>query len=324
VVNVLAVGAGAAARAGIAVLLCTALPAAAWAQTSTFKTGVDVVNFGVAVMDREGGAVQSLTQQDFEIVEDGKAQEIQYFSKGAESASPMPLHVGLLFDVSGSMAQDLDMARSAAIKFLNRLSRAEDMTIVDFDTEVRLAKYGQTDFPRLVERLRNRKADGWTALYDAVGMYLDGAHEQEGQKVLILYTDGGDTRSTMTWDDTLTSLRASDVTVYTIGFLQHQGSGRSEQQLRLQQIADTTGGQGFFPVSLKEIDKVYDRIVRELEGRYMLGYISSNRATDGAWRPVEIRVKRPDLKGKGLRIRTRKGYFAPYREPPTTAGRSQP
>ncbi len=183
--------------------------------------------------------------------------------------------------------------------------------------------YSQNDFPRLVERLRNRKADGWTAMYDALGMYLDGAHEQEGQKVLVMYTDGGDTRSTMTFEDTLTSLRASDVTVYTIGFLQHQGGARSELQLKLQQIADTTGGQAFFPLSLKEIDKVYDRIVAELEGRYLLGYISSNQQMDGAWRPVEIKVTRPDMKGKGLRIRTRKGYFAPYREPVTAPGRSQ-
>lgn len=319
--NLLAVGLGL-GLGTLCLALAPLLAAPAAAQQTTFKTGVDVVNFGVAVMDKQGGAVDSLQPKDFIVLEDGKPQDIQYFSRGAESAVPMPLHVGLLFDVSGSMSADLEMARSAAIKFLNRLTRAEDLTIVDFDTEVRLARYGQNDFPRLVERLRNRQADGWTALYDALGMFLDGAHQQDGQKVLVLYTDGGDTRSTMTWNDVLTSLKASDVTVYTIGFLQHQGSGKGEQQLRLQQMADTTGGQGFFPVSLKEIDKVYDRIVRELEGRYMLGYVSSNQTPDGAWRPVEIKVTRPGF--KDLKIRTRKGYFAPYKDPPpTTVGRSQ-
>jgi VWFA-related protein len=313
VVNVLAVGVGAA-------VLCVALAVPAQAQTPTFKTTIDVVNFGVAVLDKQGGAIETLAQQDFEVLEDGKKQDIRYFSKGSDAALPMPLHIGLLFDVSGSMAEDLDLARGAAIKFLKRFPQAEDMTVVDFDTEVRLARYTQSDFPRLVERVRNRKADGWTALYDALGMYLDGAHQQEGQKVLVLYTDGGDTRSTMTFADTLTSLKVSDVTVYTIGFLQHQGSGRGDQQMKLQQIADTTGGQAFFPMSMKEIDKVYDKIVRELESRYMLGYVSTNPQTDGAWRPVEIKVTRPDL--KGLKLRTRKGYFAPYRESTPVAGRS--
>jgi VWFA-related protein len=281
--------------------------------TQNFRTGVDVVNVGVAVMDRQGTAVDGLALTDFEVFEGGKKQEIRYFARGdAEKAEQPPLHVGLLFDTSGSMMEDITMARSAAIKFLNRLLRAEDMTIVDFDTEVRVARYGQDEFPRLVERLRSRKPDGWTALYDALGTYLSGTDDQMGQKVLILYTDGGDTRSAMTFDDLVTSLKASDVTVYTIGFLEHQGSARHEQRLRLQQIADTTGGQAFFPMSLKEIDKVYDRIVAELEGRYVLGYVSSNPKMDGSWRPLEVRLLKNDL--KSVKIRTRKGYFAPFKD----------
>ena len=75
------------------------------------------------------------------------------------------------------MDADIKLARSAAVKFLNTLTDAKDMTLVDFDTEVRVAKYGQQDFPRLVERIRARKPDGFTAMYDALGVYLDGAAE---------------------------------------------------------------------------------------------------------------------------------------------------
>ena len=103
------------------------------------------------------------------------------------------------------------------------------------------------------------------------------------------------------------------MTVYAIGFLEHQGSGRNMQRMQLQQIADVTGGQAFFPLSLKEIDKVYDRVVAELEGRYVLGYVSTNAKMDGTWRPVDVKLLRTDL--KNVKIRTRKGYFAPYREP---------
>jgi Ca-activated chloride channel family protein len=222
------------------------------------------------------------------------------------------MHIGLLFDTSGSMSEDIEMARSAAVKFCNRLLNAEDITIVEFDTEVRVARYGQDAFPHLVERLRKRRPDGFTALYDALGVYLDGARDQLGQKVLVLYTDGGDNRSALSFNDLLTSLKATDVTVYAIGFMTHQGSARNDQQLHLQQMADTSGGLAFFPMSLKEIDKAYDRVVAELEGRYMLGYVSTNTKMDGTWRPVEIKLTREGLKNS--KMRTRKGYFAPFHE----------
>lgn len=283
------------------------------AQT-TFRSGIELVNLGVAVLDKAGGAVGDLKLEDFEVTEAGRRQNIQYFVRGsvADVGERPPLHVGLVFDTSGSMAADIDLARSAAIKFLNRLPRAEDMTVVDFDTEVRIATYNQSDFGRLVSRLRGRRPDGWTALFDAVGVYLGGSMDQSGQKVLIVYTDGGDTRSTMTYADLISTLKATDVTVYAIGFLENQSSStRTEQRLHLQQMADVTGGQAYFPQSIKEIDRIYDRVVTELESRYLLGYVSSDPRTDGTWRPVEVRLTRPDL--KGIKIRVRKGYYAPYK-----------
>ena len=294
---------------------------AAIPQQPAFRTGIEVVNLGVAVIDKAGAAVAGLTQADFVVYEEGRKQELRYFAAdgarmptGPDGERP-PLHIGLVFDTSGSMAADMELARSAAIKFLNRLPRAEDMTIVDFDTEVRIATYDQNDFTRLVARLRGRKPDGWTALWDAVGVYLGGSQDQSGQKVLIVFTDGGDTRSTLTYVDLLNALKASDVSVYAIGFLEHQPSSvRTQQRLQLAQLADLTGGQAFFPVSMKEVESMYDRIVAEIDSRYLLGYVSSDRRTDGSWRSVEVRLTRPDL--RQVKIRTRKGYFAPYVAPP--------
>ncbi|MEO6007524.1 MAG: VWA domain-containing protein [Vicinamibacteraceae bacterium] len=294
---------------------------AAIPQQPAFRSGVEVVNLGVAVIDKAGAAVTGLTQDDFAVYEGGKKQDVRYFAAdGAKAAvgpdgERPPLHIGLVFDTSGSMASDMELARSAAIKFLNRLPRAEDMTIVDFDTEVRIATYAQTDFTRLVARLRGRKPDGWTALWDAVGIYLGGSQDQAGQKVLIVFTDGGDTRSTLTYVDLLNAIKASDVSVYAIGFLEHQpASVRTQQRLQLAQLADLTGGQALFPVSMKEVESMYDRIVAEIDSRYLLGYVSSDRRTDGAWRSVDVRLTRPDL--RQVKIRTRKGYFAPYLAPP--------
>ena len=134
-----------------------------------------------------------------------------------------------------------------------------------------------SDYPRLIERIRARKPDGCTALYDALGVYLNGAGMQDGQKILIMYTDGGDTRSSLTHSDVLDLLRASDVTVYVIGYLEHQSqSSRTSQRLQLERFATMTGGQALFPTSLKEVEKMYEKIQREIAARYSLGYLSTD------------------------------------------------
>ena len=284
------------------------------AQTPTFRTGIDLATFGVTVVDRKGEYLTNLSLEDFEILEDGQKQAIKYFARGTDLENGPEVHVGLLFDTSGSMTEDIKLSRSAAIKFLNTLSEAKDMTLVDFDTEVRVAKYGQKDFPRMVERIRGRTPDGETALYDAMGVYLDGASEDEGRKILVLYTDGGDTHSTISFGDLMTLIRASDVTVYSVGFLEHS-RGRIEERAHLMQIAEATGGQAFFPSTMKDIDASYDKVVAQIRAQYSLAYTSTNTKQDGAWRKVEIRVTRPDLKGS--KILARRGDFAPYQEPPS-------
>ncbi|HTM25971.1 MAG TPA: VWA domain-containing protein [Vicinamibacterales bacterium] len=293
----------------LAAIVSTAV--AATAQKPTFRGAIDLVNFGVTVVDRQGKPITGLKAEDFQVVENGKKQTVRFFAAGEPEEAP-PLHLGLLLDTSGSMADDLKDARSAAVKFVNALDGAADVTLVDFDTEVRVARFGADDYPRLVERIRGRKADGWTALYDAVGVYLNGAQSQDGRKVLVLYTDGGDTTSSLTFRDMLDLLKASDVTVYAIGYLEHQSSsGRIQQRSELERAAETTGGQSFFPGIAKDLTGVFEKIREELAARYSLGYISSDARTDGTWRNVEIKLVRPDL--KGVRLRTRTGYFAPYK-----------
>ena len=224
----------------------------------------------------------------------------------------LPLHLGLTLDTSGSMERDIHDVRTAVVKFLNANTSALDFTLVDFDTEVRVGRYGAGEIDRLIERIRRRKPDGWTALFDAVGVYLNGVGPLDGQKIMLLYTDGGDTRSELTFSDLVDLLKSSDVTVYAIGYLENQTSGsRLQAQSQLQRMAMITGGQAFFPSNIKELDKIYEKIQREIAARYSLGYLSTDTRTDGAWRKVEIKVKRPDL--KGAKLRTRTGYFAPYR-----------
>lgn len=276
-----------------------------------FRAGVDLVHFGVVVTDKQGSPILGLKAEDFEIVEGGKVQKLQFFAGGDPVGAP-PLHLGFMIDNSGSMIKDISDVRTAAIKFLNRVENITDVTLADFDTEVRVARFGPDDFPRLIERIRSGQPDGYTALYDALGVYLNGAAQLTGDKILVLYTDGGDTRSAIRQSELLDLLKVSDVTVYSIGYLQHQGSGRGEQQQILTRFAETTGGQAFFPTTTKDLDKMYDNILREIAGRYSLGYVSSNQKMDGTWRNVRIRlVNKPEL--KDVKIRTRAGYYAPFK-----------
>jgi Ca-activated chloride channel family protein len=254
---------------------------------------------GVTVSVRGARVQPPLARGDFELREDGTLQTISYFAAGEDLESAPPLHLGLLFDTSGSMGDDIQLARSAAIKFLNTLTEAVDITFVDFDTEVRAARFTQQDF---------------TAMYDALGVYLDGAAADDGRTILVVFSDGGDTRSALRFSEALTLLRASDVTVFSIGLLQNQPqSVQLSQRTRLTQLADESGGQAFFPRSMQEVEEAYDTIEAQIRGQYTLGYISTNTARDGRWRKVEVRVRRDGL--RGAELRARRGYFAPYQKP---------
>jgi Ca-activated chloride channel family protein len=155
-------------------------------------------------------------------------------------------------------------------------------------------------------------AGGETALYDAIGVYLDGASEQDGRKIMVLYTDGGDTASSLSLDSLMKLLKASDVTVYAIGALDKQPYRSALiQRALLADISEATGGTAFFPSSSKDLDHIYEQVLGEVRAQYTLGYLSTNEKADGTWRKVDVRITRPDA--KGLHIRARKGYYAPSR-----------
>jgi len=277
------------------------------AQGAQFRSRVDLVNVGVTVADKRGKLISTLSRDDFTLLEDGRPQTITYFA-GSEAPAP-EMHLGLLLDVSGSMESDIAFTRTAAVKFLNTLTEALDVTLVDFDTEVRVARYEQHDFARLIERIRAKKTGGDTALFDAIGVYLDGAAGQGGRKVMLLYTDGGDTRSAIRLGELLDLVKASDVTIYAIGVFDVTAARvRGEERMVLQQIAEATGGKVFFPPSAKELDRVYEQVVAEIRAQYTLGYLSTNPKSDGSWRKIDIKIARPEA--KDLRIRARRGYYA--------------
>ena len=297
-------------RPALAAAALTGLSALSAGAQFAYKTGVDVAAFTVTVVDRAGETVSNLRADEFEVREDGVPQAVTYFMAGTGDDT-VPLHVGLLFDISESMEKDLEFSRSAAIKFLRTFPTAVDFTLVEFADDVRAARFAQNEFPRLVERIRSSKAKGRTSLYDAVTLYLGSAFDQTGRKVLVIFTDGADTSSSRGWEDTLRLLRASDVTVYPVGFLSNRGSPRLLLRSKLAEMARLTGGRAVFPTTMKALDSMYAAIAAEIHGQYVIGYVPTNAARDGTWREVEINLRRPS--SERLQVRTREGYFAPVR-----------
>jgi Ca-activated chloride channel homolog len=287
-------------------------------EAPILRARTDLVHFGVTVTDRQGNVVPGLTADAFEVTENGARQEIVTFAAGSDAAPD--LHVGVMFDSSESMVTAIDAARTAAIRFLNRLPEAVDITLVDFADDVRVSQFSQDDFPRLVERIRGGKVKGQTALYDAFTMYLTGARDEQGRHVLAVFTDGGNSTGTTRYTNLIELARASQVTIYVVGLLEHQSaSARSELEVRMRRIAEETGGRAIFPSSLKQIDEAYDRIVDEIRSQYSIGYVSTDSRQDGRWRPVQVRLVKPEH--KNLRVRTRQGYYAPAKSEGGSGGR---
>jgi Ca-activated chloride channel family protein len=293
----------------VAALTLAASGAVVWSQTvPQFRSGADLVRLPVVVSSKDGLIVRGLTASDFVVTEDGVEQKIAAFSEGAPG-EVLPMHAGLLLDVSESMELDLKGAANAVCQFISAFDEAVDVTFLDVDSSIRLTRFSRDGYPRLFERIRALKATGATALYDAIGAYLESAQARGGQHVLLVYTDGGDNMSRMAYPQLIDALRFSNVIVYALGYLDNQSSSaRGIQQQRLQLMARETGGDAFFPSTTGALQKVYARILDELSSRYTIGYESTNTRADGRFRKVQIKVTKADA--KDARIRTRSGYLA--------------
>ncbi len=272
-----------------------------------FRASTGVVRLPVIVTDRDGSVVRGLGRESFEVFENGERQELQFFAEG-DPGEILPLRLGLLLDTSGSMELDLRDAATAVIRFIDACEEATDVTFVDFDRTVQLGRFAPPSYPMLFGRIRSRKPGDMTALYDAIAVYLQAADGRRGQHVLILYTDGGDTASSITLSRVQQMLRASDVLVYAVGYLDNQpGSARVQQQMQLTQLVRETGGQAFFPSSAESLEEAYGRILEEISSRYTLGYVPAVPPEEG-FRRVEVKLAEDGVP-PGVKIRSRPGYY---------------
>lgn len=310
--------------AGVALLATGQQPPPPPPSGGTLRVEVEVVNVYCTVKDTRGALVTDLAAIDFEVREDGKKQELRYFARETDR----PLTLGLLVDTSGSQVRVLPVEKQTMTQFLRQVLRASDLALlITFDLDVDLLQDFTSEADQLELALHRARINApgnpvnpgplptsgtiGTRLYDAV--YLATKQKlgpEVGRKALIVISDGMDFGSQVTLKQAIEAAQRADTMIYTIGvadpqFYGGQGavySGRGP----LEELARETGGRAIFPSSPEKLQEAFAQIAAELRSQYSLGYTPTNRARDGRFRKIEIKVNRP-----GMRVQARRGYYAP-------------
>ena len=262
------------------------------------EVDVSLVELYTTVTDAGGNLLRGLAPADFDVREDGKRQKLER----AELVENLPLVVGVTLDVSGSMHADLGQAQRAAADFLQSLVRPSDRCFaVAFSDRPTLAMPRTPDAAAAAQALERLRADGYTALNDALVFSLYYFRGTRGRRALVVLSDGADTNSRLTFDEALAYARDSAVVIYTVG-LQTEALDM-EARAGLEKLAAVTGGRSFVISAASELAGVYQRIEEELRSQYLLGYTPTRPASEKGFRKVEVKVLR-----KGATARTIPGY----------------
>ena len=274
----------------------------------TLHARVNEVNVLFIATDKHGKFVRDLNQNDFTILDDHKPpQAILNFRRETD----LPLHMGLLIDVSGSVDSRFDFEQTAATSFLEHTVRKgyDRMFVMGFNSHTQLAQ-DFTDNAALLSRgIQNLRDGGGTALYDAIyhackDKLLKDHSERPVRKAIIVVSDGEDNQSEVTRAQAIEMAQRAEVIIYAISTddsgLVMRGDGV------LEQLASATGGRAFFPFKMKDITHSFAAIEDELRSQYIVSYKPADFDADGRYRTIEISSLKKDLQ-----VRARKGYFAP-------------
>jgi Ca-activated chloride channel family protein len=272
------------------------------------RVRVELVNVLTTVTDKKNRLVTDLTKGDFRIFEDGKPQDIRFFSRETD----LPLRIGMLIDTSNSVRDRLRFEQDAAIDFLNEaVHPGKDLAfLVAFDVEQQLVQDYTDDIEKLSNAIQALRAGGVTSLFDAIffsckeKMLFFPPPEPYLRRVMIIISDGQDNQSVHTRDEALSMAQRAEVTIYTISTNRSGAEGKGDKVLS--RLANETGGHAFFPFEAGDLAANFQEIARELRSQYSLGYVSTNSAHDGFFRYITV-----EPVDKNLHARTKAGYFAP-------------
>ena len=263
-------------------------------NSRAIRLDVKVVQIPVTVTDPLDRPIADLRKDDFHLFENDVEQQIVYLS--TEEA---PASVGLIFDASGSMRDKIETSVAAVEQFFNTTLPGDEFLLVRFSTRPDPVTGFTEDTGEISNCLRSTRAEGWTALHDAI--YL-GVHKMKAarnaRRALLILSDGGDNNSRYTAPEIRELVREADIRIYSISLMQSSKF--------LEKISDETGGRMIRVHKLADLPDAIEKLSRDLRGQYVLGYCSSNPENDGRYRKVRVQVNQPSVHASW-----RRGYYAP-------------
>ena len=280
------------------------------AQQPSFRAGVDIVSLNVTVTDAATHYITDLEESDFLVFEDGIKQNVTFFSRRQS-----PIALSLLLDSSASMEEHLPVLQTAASNFVHKLKSNDIAQVIDFDSRVEIRQGFTGNQGELDTAISQLAAGGSTSLHNAIYIALKELRkvravneEDVRRQALIVFSDGEDTSSLVSFDEVLDLAKRSETSIYTIALRGSdvQAKGFREAEFVMRTLAQETGGRAFFPAKIDDLNGVYTQIADELASQYTLGYTSANPRRDGAWRRIVVQLSRPNVTP-----RTKKGYYAP-------------
>lgn len=292
------------------------------------RGGVDLVNILATVRGKNGALLGNLQQSDFKVFEDGKEQAIKYFTK----ESNLPLTIGMLIDVSGSMDGLIPAEQRAGSKFFEQVLRKDDLAfLISFGKDSELLQ-DSTNSLRLLERglgelklnvpvgglhpgpVPTAANQAGTVLYDAVFLAADERLRREaGRKVIVLITDGVDTGSRVSRQKAIEAAQKADAIIYSIYYTPGGGfnvgfgggGGYGGDEATLKRMSEETGGRVFSVGRRPNLEEIFTQIQEEMRTQYSVSYSPINSAKDGSYRKLEFKMSNKDYK-----VQARKGYYA--------------
>ena len=279
-------------------------------QQPSFRAGIDIVSLNVTVTDASNHYVTDLAENEFSVFEDGVKQNLTFFSRRQQ-----PIALSLLLDSSASMEQHIGTLQTAATNFIKKLKPNDIAQVIDFDSRVEIRQGFTGNQADLQTAIEQTNAGGSTSLHNAIYIALKElrkvkavSEEDVRRQALIVFSDGEDTSSLVSFEEVLDLAKRSETAIYAIALRGNdvQAKGFREAEFVMRTLAQETGGRAFFPARIEDLAGVYTQIADELASQYTLGYTSANQRRDGAWRRLVVQVSRANITP-----RTKKGYYAP-------------
>jgi len=265
---------------------------------------VTSVSVDAVVLDAKGRFVRDLTDKDFTVLENGEAQALDFLRQDRD-----PALFALLVDSSQSMAIRGDAVRTAAMRLLEPLGKADEIVVAPFSRSILSVTGPTTDRTTVLDAIGAIRHKGGTAILDALSEAAGTMTASTRRKAIVLITDGYDENSASTIEQASDTLKRSGITLYVVGLGGIAGVSLKGEKL-LRTLAEDSGGRAWFPRDEHDLVVAYDSIANEVRHRYFLGYTPRNQDRDGTWRSITVTV--PDA---SFHVRARKGYKSPAPPP---------